>query len=432
MTARHPMHTTAQHSAEESQPVADDSRTRATPLWVWIIASLLLLYVLSRVFSVNIAYFLAEQKNPAALEWHAGMPATLYQQAVKQYETSPAEARKMAIDALRNNPTDGRIFLLLAIIAEQSENNTLASAIVESTEFLHPRRAEHQFQVGNFWARQGNITKAMEHWSVALQMRPELGKTLYPLLLTIAESSTYRTLFTQMQAPMPKWTEAFFQYAIKNAISLDTIRALYLPYERQQQIPPDAVRKAYLNRLMAEGLWTDAYFVWLNTLEGPQLNSLGNINNGGFEQEYAQDGFAWQFTQSRNVMVNPQPTYGMTGAKALRVEFLGTAPAVTRLAMQNLLLDAGAYQFTGKYRIDGLATVTGFKWRLSCSNGALLAETPYLVGSMPWSTFRLMLEVPPEGCSAQRLELVMTPADARIAGLSGTLWFDDLALAVIR
>jgi tetratricopeptide (TPR) repeat protein len=398
----------------------------------WVFFGALVLFLLTRIFNVNIGYFLAEQKDPAALDWHPAISGLLYQQAIKQDQSSPAQARQTAIEALRSNPIDGRIFLLLAIIAEQSENKALADAIVASTEFLHPRRPEHQLQVGYFWARQGRIAKAMEHWSVALQMKPELGKELYPLFLTIAESSTYRTLFTQMQAPLPNWTEVFFKYAIQNAISLETVSALYLPYERQQQTPPESVRKAYLNRLMAEGLWTDAYFVWLNTLAGAQLNSLGNINNGGFEQEFAQDGFAWQFTASRNFIVNAQPTYGMTGTKALRVEFLGTAPATTRLAIQNLLLDPGEYQFTGKYRIDGLATVTGFKWRLSCWNGALLAETPYMVGSIPWTTFRLPLVVPPAECVSQRLELVMAPADARIAGLSGTLWFDDLALAVIR
>jgi len=427
MSERQPMHA----NTRDTIHTLDQAPVKRSIL-AWLVFGVLVLFVLTRIFNVNIGYFLAEKKDPAALDWHPAISGPLYQKAIKQDESNPSLARQTAIEALRSNPTDGRIFLLLAIIAEQSENKALAESIAASTEFLHPRRPEHQLQLGYFWARQGRIPKAMEHWSVALQMKPELGKELYPLFLTIAESSTYRTLMTEMKAPFPNWNEAFFNYAIKNSISLETVSALYMPYERQQQIPPESVRKAYLSRLMAEGMWTDAYFVWLNTLAGAQLNSLGNINNGGFEQEFAQDGFAWQFTASRNFIVNPQPTYGMTGTKALRVEFLGTAPATTRLAMQNLLLDSGEYQFSGKYRIDGLATVTGFKWRLSCSNGNLLAETPYMVGSVPWTTFRLPITVPAADCASQRLELVMTPADARIAGLSGTLWFDDLVMAAIR
>lgn len=400
----------------------------------WGLFTMVALLLAWRIVSVNVAQHLAADDNPAAASWNANIPSILLMQAAQAVGSDPAKARRVALRAAWENPADGRAFLILALLWEQEGKPEMAKKAIAAVDFLTPRKPENQLQVANFWARQGDLARALPHWSVAMQTNPELTQKLFPELLHVAEIPRYRPALSKILGDTPDWVDNFFLYALDNAIDRDTVKAIYLPLENSAKKPSHNVRKAYLDRLMRDGMWTDAYFVWMNSLDAGQLSALGNIYDGGFERESADEGYGWRFATDNAFTVDAKPTYDASGEKALGIEFLESRSTATTLASQFLMLDPGQYQMRGRVRIDIAQAIKGPRWILSCASaaGTVLAESEYFTGKAPWKGFTFALIVPKYGCDAQKIELVMDPADASRADMSGSMWFDDLAISLVR
>jgi hypothetical protein len=72
----------------------------------------------------------------------------------------------------------------------------------------------------------------------------------------------------------------------------------------------------------------------------------------------------------------------------------------------------------------------GLIWRIACAEEKqqVLGETPPIKGSSDWRAFDVAFAVPHYACRAQWLTLMV---DARVAleqQISGSAWFDDLAV----
>lgn len=189
------------------------------------------------------------------------------------------------------------------------------------------------------------------------------------------------------------------------------------------------IRKDYLNRLMRESIWTDAYFVWLNGLSETQQLALGNVYDGGFEQDAPEEGFAWRFTEVEGLSIKAQQTQGASGLNALHVAFKGARRNPAQLVAQSLLLDTGRYSLSGRVKLDNLAAVNGVRWQLICLSTAAekLATSEYFIDKTQWRRFDFSFEVP-DTCPAQELRLLLDSADISRANLTGSLWFDDIAV----
>jgi tetratricopeptide (TPR) repeat protein len=400
----------------------------------WVFFSIAALLLAWRIVSVNVAQHLASDDNPAAASWISNVPGVLLLQAAQAVGSDPAKARQLALQAAWENPADGRAFLILALLWEQEGKLELAKKAISAVDFLTPRKAENQLQIAHFWARQGDMMRALPHWSVAMQMNPDLTQNLFPELLRIAEIPRYRPAFSKVLASPPDWVDNFFLYALNNAIDPNTVKSIYLSLENSAKRPGQAIRKAYLDRLMRDRMWTEAYFVWMNSLDSNQVSALGNIDDGGFEQEPTEGGYGWQLANDNSFAVETKPTYGASGEKALSIEFTGSRPATSTPVSQFLMLDPGQYKMTGKVRIDILKAIKGLRWIVSCasSTGEILAESEYFNGKAPWRQFSATLKVPEVGCEAQKIELVMDSADTARSDMSGSIWFDDLAISLLR
>ena len=395
----------------------------------WVLFAVVASLLCWRIVVVNVAQYLAADDNLAATAWNPNNPVTLLQQAVSAVGNDPARARRLALRAAWENPADGRAFLVFALIEEQAGRLNMASKAIRLADFLAPRRSETQLQIANFWARQGRLEEALPHWSVALQMRPELNVKLFPELLRFIEAPQMRPAFARILADPPAWWNSFFLYALNNAAHPETLKAIYLARANTSKGVGHVERKAYLDRLLRDGMWIDAYFIWLNGLDASQLSVLGNIYDGGFELDSFDEGYDWRFMVDKGFTVDKEHTYGTVGDRALHVAFVGPQPRSRQLAAQYLLLDPGQYRLRGRVRIDSLAAGNGVRWMMQCANsGGVLASSELFIGTDHWKSFGAEVKIPETGCAAQIIKLEMDPGSDRKPDFSGSVWFDDMIL----
>lgn len=397
----------------------------------WFLFCLIALFLCWRIVVVNTSKYFAVNDDIAASQWTHNNSDAILMSAAESAKTDMRAARDLVLKAIWYEPVNGRTYMALAQLWEQEGKFLLATKSAEIANLLAPRDADVQLPLGYFWIRRGLPLPATKHWSAALEATPSLSKTLYPIMLGIADVPELRNDIAQAIKGASKWWESFFIYTLKNATDENTIKAIY---EARGDKIEHTARQAYLDHLVAKGMSTDAYFVWLNGLQSGELSALGNIYDGGFEYSMADEGFGWRVLKSNAFKVTTEPTYGNKGAKALHVSFQDSV-AASMLTYQYLMLDAGAYTFRGKSRADGLSAGKGVFWTLKCidlSGSVQIGKTGYFTGTDIWQGFSIEFDVPGESCPLQQLRLeVDGSVNDDFSSYNGSAWFDELEIAKI-
>jgi hypothetical protein len=380
---------------------------------------------------VNIAQHLESENSPAAVAWGPHSSQALMIAAFDIANTDTKRAREVAEQVVFYNPVSGRGFWLLARFLELEGNLTLGKNAAKMAHFLAPKDAGVQLPLGAFWMRRGLPVQAITHWGAAIESNAKLTKTLFPVMLQIVDMPQSRIAAAEALAKVPGWWDGFFMYAMKNTTQEDTLKAMYLA--RSDKISHEQ-RRAYIDHLLAVGYYTDAYFVWLNGLQGAQLAALGNIYDGGFEQILDDEGFGWRPNLSKGFMLAAEPTYGHTGKKALHIAFQQRLSS-RELIRQFLMLDAGNYRFKGNSRVDNLNAGKGVRWEIQCADkdgrALLLSSEPY-IGTDGWNKFDMEFTIPAEQCEVQALRLQLNAGnDFEETPFSGSVWFDELEITKV-
>jgi tetratricopeptide (TPR) repeat protein len=410
------------------------TKTRFTHLPGLLLLGLAAAFLAWRIVVTNMAeWFLQDDRPDAAtpaLRWNASNAQARYLEGLSQTKADPARAMADLSSAIRNNPTDGPAYAALARLKEEGGKLDEAGEAMQAAAQMAPRRFDVQLEVARFWFRRGDIARAMQHLDVALTFGDFLRNDLFPDLLKLAEDpATREAAFAQMLKQTVTWFPQFFSYATANATSVETLRALFkMQAGGSNAITTDGLR-SYLQRLQRDNLWVESYFVWLNSLRKDRLNAIGNLFNGGFEEEISNLGFDWIVTPASQVVVDTAPTYGATGHKALRVVFRGPRIQFQHVH-QYMMLDPGNYSLHGRARSDNLESPEGMQWSIYCVGTAkTLAHSERFNGTDHWQHFATQFQVPAQDCAVQMLRLELAGRSALDYEAKGAIWFDDLSIA---
>ena len=408
------------------------NRFTSTPGLILLgLAAMLLVW---RVVVTNMAelHLQGEEKDAATrtLGWDKTNAQALFSEGVRVATTDPAQAITYLAAAVRGNPTDGPTYAAIARLKEQGGELAEAEQAMQAAAQMAPRRVDVQLEAARFWFRRGDIARAMKHMDVVLTFGGSLREQIFPDLLKLAEDPATREIaHAKLLKQRITWWPQFFNHAAAKATSVETLRALF----QMQADGPNAVTteglRAYLQRLQRENLWIESYLVWLNNLRKDQLNAIGNLFNGGFEEEISNLGFDWIVTPASQVVVDTASTYGATGHKALRVVFRGPRIQFQHVH-QYLMLDPGAYSLHGRVRPDNLETSEGIQWSIYCvGNTKAIAQSERFTGTDHWQHFTAQLQIPAQDCAVQMLRLELAGRSALDYEAKGAIWFDDLSIA---
>lgn len=387
-----------------------------------------------RIFVTNMSelHIQSEDKGAAALalSWDRTNAQALFSEGVRIAKADPAQAITYLAAAVRSNPTDGPTYAAIARLKEEGGDLAGAEQAMQAAAQMAPRRVDVQLEAARFWFRRGDIARAMKHMDVVLTFGGSLREQIFPDLLKLAEDPATREIaHAKLLKQRIAWWPQFFNYAAAKATSVETLRALF----QMQADGPNAVTteglRVYLQRLQRENLWIESYLVWLNNLRKDQLNVIGNLFNGGFEEKISNLGFDWIITPASQVIVDTASTSGATGHEALRVVFRGPRIQFQHVH-QYLMLDPGAYSLHGRVRPDNLETSEGIQWSIYCvGNAKALAHSERFTGTDHWQHFTTQFQIPPQDCAVQMLRLELAGRSALDYEAKGAIWFDDISIA---
>lgn len=367
------------------------------------------------------------------LAWDTSNAGALYVTALAALPDDPATAVDFATRSIENNPTDARPLVVLA-------NAFLAQGLVDradgyaaSAAVLTPVDATVLVGLADYWTKRNQAGKALEFLSTVLQVNPGLATRAFPLLLQVAESADSREILAPLAKTPPEWWEDFYAYAVRRAVSLETVAVLTTMRRKSQEPLSPKERSAAVARLQQDNEWPAAYLTWVNGLTQAERRYLGSVYNGGFEGEMSSEGFDWSIRPVKGVEASRQHTYGIRGEKALHIVFSGHELRFKHL-WQPVFLAPGDYRFWTMVRPDRLQGRGGLKWVIRCVDALdeSLGESARFLGASEWRWSQFDFSVPMDGCAAQVLRLESDGRTSFDHRLEGEVWFDQVAIRPIN
>jgi tetratricopeptide (TPR) repeat protein len=389
----------------------------------------LFLFVAWRVISLGLADHFAVSNPDRALFWRSNHPEALYRAAEKSAENKQwPQAQQLAKRAVLANPLDGRALRVMAQVAEAEGNSKVALDLYQKASILAPRDlASHAWLLDNALQTQQAET-AVRHLDALFRLRPELLAVLQAQADVLAANPVSQPFMIQALSKDPVWRNSFLNAFSKANAPLDAMAGLYIGLSKVSSLELNEYQP-WLNRLIAEQRYMQAYVTWAQLIPVNQRKYLGNVFDGGFEveQEDQQGIFAWATPPTKGVQMYWANGRGILGENAFFVNFEGGRTPFSNL-QQTLVLPPGKWQLNYRARAMNLDSTRGLIWRITClTDNSTLAESEPMRGIFNWQELAVDFEVP-EQCGGQRLQLLIPariPAETQIRG---DLWLDEVRI----
>lgn len=402
--------------------------TSARPACLWL-AFALLAFAAWRVASLGLADHYAESHPERAVSWRGDHPEALLKaaEAAAREPARAGEAADLARRALRAAPLDGRPYRVLGQLAAAEGRTERAAELFTLAARRAPRDPIAQLWLLDHHLKSGRPAEALAHLDILLRIQPALFARFEPLLLQLAAAAPVQGPLADVLASQPPWRDRFLRLVAAKAEDPDAVAPLFEAVRRSEGGLAANELGPWLDRLVRDGRVGQAYLLWAANLPPERQRRLGNVFNGGFEDEPDATGFDWRLGRVAGARISRLSGPGVSGDRALRVAFEDRRVPFNHVR-QMLALPPGDYELTLRARPDSLRTERGLVWEISCvSGGRVLATTAPLRGHGDWRELDVAFAVP-DSCAGQWLALRLPariPAEQRIGGRA---WFDDLKI----
>jgi hypothetical protein len=401
-----------------------------------------LLFLAWRIVTKTMAAAYETADPERALEWDPRDTTALLELAqrrgLSQLRAGKAPAqvdltqvRRLVERALRFDPLAPRALTDLGRIAESEGDASRALALMDLAGERALRDPVAQGWLVNHALSRGDVAAALPHLDAILRTQLGLDQAL-PLLAALVSDPRAAAPLAHLLGTDPPWRGWFLNNIAYHLVDRGALGRFYGELQAGPHPPSQQELQSYLDRLVNDGLFKEAYATWLTTLPPDRRADSGALYNGAFQYPLSGSEFDWKVMQSLGADVEiaggPAPD-----PQTLRVEFSGA-----RVDFHNvshlLVLPSGSYRLTGEVEGESLHTQRGLWWRIFCAErpNPSLGETELVADSTPWRVFTLSFIVPTNGCQAQVLQLELPARVALEQVIAGVVSYRNLAIVALQ
>ena len=399
------------------------NRIRKIALWSVLLACCCL--AAWRIVGVMQAERFARTDPQAALAWHADDPAALLALSEAKLEAGSIDAAEaIARRLLAREPLHGEAYRVLAAAADMRGDKAKAFKLYAIAERRAPRDLQTRAWLTQRLLEQGRFPEALERIDRILRMSPQRAAGIVPVLVKMAQDPPFAQALAVSLKANPPWRPAMLA-GLRDASSGDPVAEGRVLQALQAQGGLSEEESAqWLDSLLAQGRWGEAYARWLGSVPLP-AGKLPWVFNGDFAQAPTDRGFDWRLPQTPGVLVTFEPAPGAEGSAA-HFSFMDRQVANAGIR-HPLVLPPGNYSLRIRMRAAGLRSAIGLQWRVSCTGSAgTLASGNPVDGNFGWRVDALDFDVPQRECAGQWLELVNPVHSGAAQRVAGDLWVDDV------
>lgn len=410
-----------------------------------VLISIALLYCIYLVSARAIAQWYFRQPPPEglrkAIEWDPANP--MYHSALARVLSSSLEGADLNEvihlyeKSTELSPYQARYWAELGGAYEVAGQVEDAQRAYERAQQLFPNSPEINWQLGNFYLRQGSIRLALKAFQKVLLGDSSLWRQAFDLAWRAGAEP--ELILAEMIPPQPDILFPYLNYLIEKQ-RIDQadevwarILALQLPFEANAAFP-------YLDALISNKRVNELTTAWatLTKLNPTRIRQRAFdpnlITNGDFESEILNGGLDWRVGILEGVVVSVDSLTFFDGTHSLKIQFDGTHNLDYGHVYQYIPVKPKTlYRFTGYMRTQGITTDSGLQFQVynAYDSSKLSLSTENLVGTSSWSPQQLEFQTGPD---TQLLVVRVARSASRKFDnqIAGTLWVDRMSLNAVE
>lgn len=381
-----------------------------------------------RVYGQRQAERLAATDPVQALQWRPGSASALLVLAERQLaQGQPRQAQATARRLLRQAPLKGQAFRVLAAASDQLGDRERAFRLYLIAARRAPRDVPSRVWLAQRYLEAGKFDDALHHIDSLLRMAPQRAAGINPVLVRMAQVPAFADALSRTLLRNPPWRDGLLVALQKPGAGNADAAGRVMQYLQDHGGLSSEDYGRWLNSLMTQGRWGEAYARWAGSVVKPG-GRLPLLYNGDFAQEPSSTGFDWRIRRVPGVLLDFLPEAG-TGGQAAYLQFLDRRIPGAGLE-QPLLLSPGGYRLRMRMRARALRSELGLQWQVACVGPAgIVARSEPVQGDFPWRAVQMDFTIPQEGCPGQWLRLVNPVPAGAAQGVAGELWLADMELS---
>ena len=369
----------------------------------------------------------AQADPERALGWRPDHPQALLVLAERQLaEGRFAESQANARRLLAHEPLQGVAFRLLADAADREGRRDDAFRLYLIAEKRAPRDLQARAWLTQRYLERGDFAKALDQVDRILRMAPQRARSINPVLAQLAKDPAFAEALAAKLRQGPPWRAGLLNsLRDPKAGNPVAVGRVMQALQNQGGLKPEEYAQ-WLDNLMTQGRWGEAYARWAGPLPKPD-GRLPLVYNGNFAQPPSDVGFDWRLRRVAGVILQFEPE-SEAGGQVAYLHFLDRRVPNAGLE-QALMLSPGSYRLAMRMRAQSLRSELGLQWTVQCQGPAgVVGRTDAIDGSFAWRTFEADVTIPAAGCPGQWLRLVNPVPSGAAQRVVGEVWLDDVRL----
>lgn len=319
-----------------------------------------------------------------------------------------AEAKALALGALRRDPTVVAAWRTLGLVAAASGRNAEAAAHFRTAERMSRRDSATQLWLIEERVRNDDVVGALRHYDIALRSSVRVQAVLIPVLLSATAEPALTRPLADLLAREPDWSAAYYRPLLRPPWN-GTGAAALVEQVRHRNPQADLSELQRLPTLLAEnGDYGGAVRAYRVLARPGATEPI--LRNGGFERGNLFPLLEWELASTSNLRAEPGPVDGAVGTAGLRIH--GEFGASGVVARQLLMLGPGRYRLRSVRGSESGRIPDRLAWRIVCAEADdLILEQDILPREPAPRTMQAAFQVSGD-CPAQWLILEAAAVDA--------------------
>ena len=341
----------------------------------------------------------------------------------------PKKSLKYLREAIERNPLEQQYYLNLAKILYRIGEKNASEQALERAIIVFPTSYQGRWVSANLFLQQGDLEKALPHFTYILASYQNQSGLVYDVLLRAVNDSDFI-----LERVVPKDPSSMNQY-LTYLYEMGDKESAKKAWGKKASYGMKNGRKETLRHiefLISHGDLNDAFQVWRAKLqeEGLSTPSDGNlITNGGFEtKEILGGGFDWKMINVPGAEVSFDHSVTFEGKSSLKIVFNGKENVDFWHVYQYVSLKPNSEYILKAYmKTKAVTTQSGLKIEISGVGPAFYGASGSLIGDNDWKELMVAFRTPPQSQGGVvRVRREKTDKFDRF--ISGTVWLDNVSL----
>lgn len=315
-------------------------------------------------------------------------------------QSNLAQARDIAKRSLKASALNPQALRTLAVT--QSRNLEYSRRLVATSLRVSRRDVGTQLLQIELAVAAGDVDATLQHYDQALKVKPSVGTTLFPILLSAVSDPAIFHPTRKLVSSGPEWLESMVSWALENPAYLPPLSRIVSAFPQQSEAMAPGYGQALVEALVQRNEFAEAFAVYGAYARQPTTSPLG----GGTTYRPIDWAVADNYESGADVVERPKPHvrfFAEAGAEGLFLSRLrALRPGRYRIA---LTIDAPATDSAGA--IDILTSCQNGKEDRGLSRARFRAAT---------GNYTHEFTIPPQGCSFQWLRFSVSSSRGRVEG----------------